>query len=205
MNPGTTGAISTPTFTPASRSWRTARSRCSGCAVPGSSADHAVSSTVGTLRYTVAPARLHMSARMSAVADDHRAFRHQTDRRAAVVQRFERSSRQLVVSFDRLIRIGRGPDRHLLALPGVVIELLPQDFDQVGLDEDDRRELVARSELELRLVAPGEAVVTGVGAAAIGIQRPVEGHPLHAVERRAAGDLLIAGSVGPQLRLVERR
>ena len=47
--PGTMGAISTPALMPASASSRTARSRCSGCAVPGSSVRQASSSTVGTL------------------------------------------------------------------------------------------------------------------------------------------------------------
>ena len=48
-SPGTIGAISTPALMPASTSSRTARSRCSGCAVPGSSIRQASSSTVGTL------------------------------------------------------------------------------------------------------------------------------------------------------------
>ncbi len=50
--PGTIGAMSTPTLMPASASSRTARSRCMGCAVPGSSARQASSSTVGTLMWT---------------------------------------------------------------------------------------------------------------------------------------------------------
>ena len=52
-NPGTIGFIRTPALMPASTSSRTARSRCSGGAVPGSSSSHACSSTVGTLMYTV--------------------------------------------------------------------------------------------------------------------------------------------------------
>ena len=47
--PGTIGAMRTPALTPASTSSRTARSRCSGWAVPGSRIRHASSSTVGTL------------------------------------------------------------------------------------------------------------------------------------------------------------
>ena len=39
-------------------------------------------------------------------------------------------------------------------------------------------------ELELRLVAAREAVVAAVRAAAIRVQRPVERHPLHRVQRR---------------------
>ena len=47
--PGTIGFIKTPALTPASTSSRTARSRWSGGAVPGSSFSHASWSTVGTL------------------------------------------------------------------------------------------------------------------------------------------------------------
>ena len=46
--------------------------------------------------------------------------------------------------------------------------------------------------LELHVVAAGEAVVAAVGAAAVRVERPVERHALDAVERRAAGDLLVA-------------
>ncbi len=48
--PGSSGAISTPQWMPASVSARTARRRCNGGAVPGSSRRHASSSMVGTLR-----------------------------------------------------------------------------------------------------------------------------------------------------------
>ena len=66
------GAIRTPALTPASRSVRTARSRCSGWAVPGSSARHASSSTVGTLRQTVQPADARQLGEQVRVAHDHR-------------------------------------------------------------------------------------------------------------------------------------
>ena len=51
--PGTIGLIRTPALMPASTSSLTARSRCSGGAVPGSSARHTSSSTHGTLMQTV--------------------------------------------------------------------------------------------------------------------------------------------------------
>ena len=50
VTPGTSGAISTPQWMPASASARTARRRWSGGAVPGSSRRQASSSTLGTLR-----------------------------------------------------------------------------------------------------------------------------------------------------------
>ena len=80
--------------------------------------------------------------------------------------------------FDRLIGVGRGAERHQLARPGRLVELAPQHLEEVDLDEDRRREVVARTELELGLVAAREAVVAGVGAAAIRVERPVERHSL---------------------------
>ena len=64
-NPGTIGAINTPTLRPASASSRTARRRWSGCAVPGSRVRHASSSTVGTLMQTVQRATFDNAASTS--------------------------------------------------------------------------------------------------------------------------------------------
>jgi hypothetical protein len=199
MKPGTTGAINTPTLTPASRSClqRVSRARLERrprCLVHRRDAQ--IDRGSGGLA--------HVGEDVP-VADDHRSLRDQADGRAAAVQRFERTARQLVVAFDWLVRIRRSADRHLLADPRVMVELIFQDLDQVRLHEDDRRELVPWPELELRLVAPGETVVAGVRTAAIGVQRPVEGHPLHAVQGRPAGDLLVASRVRSELGLVEGR
>src|SRR5262249_24356171 len=60
------------------------------------------------------------------VAHDHRALRHDADGRPARDERLDRSTRQLVVALDRLIRIGRGPERDLLARPRRLVELTPQ-------------------------------------------------------------------------------
>ena len=80
---------------------------------------------------------------------------------------------QLVVAFDRLIRIGGRAERHLVALPRRTIEFALKHLHEVALHEDDRRELVTRVQLELRVIPAGEAVVAGVRAAAVRIQRPV--------------------------------
>ena len=131
------------------------------------------------------------------VAHDHRALRDDPDRRAAVQQRGERSARELVVPLDRLVRIGRGAQRDRLAGPRRARELPREDLREVRLHEHDAREVVAGPQLELRLVPAGVAVVAGVRAAPVRVERPREGHALHAVEGRPAGDLLIAHVVGP--------
>jgi hypothetical protein len=92
--------------------------------------------------------------------------------------------------------VRRRADSHVVSVPGRAGELTSQHLDEVRLHEDHRGELVVRAELELRVVAACVAVVAGVRAAAIGIERPLEGHALHGVERRPALDLLISRRVG---------
>src|SRR4029434_8378693 len=51
------------------------------------------------------------------ISDDHRPFRHETNRRPSRCERFEAPSRQLVVPFNRLVRIGGGGGGGELAGP----------------------------------------------------------------------------------------
>ena len=106
--------------------------------------------------------------------------------------------------FDRLVRIRRGADRDELARPRRPIELAAQHVHHVALDENDGGELVVRVHLELHVVPAREAVVAAVGAAAIRVERPVEWHPAHRIERGTAGHLLIPCRVGAPLGLGER-
>ncbi len=108
------------------------------------------------------------------------------------------------MTFDRLIRVGGGADRNLLARPCGTIQLAHQDLDDVVLDENHRGELVARVHFELHVITAGEAVMTAVRAAPVRVEGPVERHAFDAVERGAAGDLLIARLIGARFRLGER-
>ena len=130
------------------------------------------------------------------VAHDHRSLGDQADRRGVLDQGFEHAPAEPVAALDRLIRIGGGAESDELAALRPA-ELPPQHVREVHLDEDDRRELVARVELQVRVVPAGEAVVAAVGAAAIRVQGPFERHAPHPVEGGAAGDLLVARIVGP--------
>ena len=58
------------------------------------------------------------------------------------------------------------------------------------------REFIVGVHLELDVIPAGKTVVAAVRAAAIGVQRPSERHPLDAVERRTADDFLIRRLVG---------
>ena len=123
VKPGTTGAISTPALTPASRSCRTARSRWSGCAVPGSSARQASSSTVGTLMQTVQPAPASMLREQSASRTTIGPLVTSPTGVRPASSASSEPARELVVPLDRLIRIGRGAERDLLARPRRLVEL----------------------------------------------------------------------------------
>ena len=143
--PGTIGAIRTPALTPASTSSRTARSRCSGCAVPGSSVPPRVfvdGRHAHVDRACARRARAPSSTSLSRTTIGPFVMRPNgvRPRASASIDR----ARQLVVPFDRLIRIGRGAERDLLARPRRPIELAREHLDEVLLHEDDRRELVVR-------------------------------------------------------------
>ena len=205
VKPGTTGAISTPALTPASRSWRTARSRCSGwrrARLERAPRFFVHRRHAHVDRAAVPPTDV---SKQIGIAHDHRPLGDQADGRPSGEQRLERTSRELVMTLDGLIRIGRGADGYLLANPRGFVELSAQHVDQVDLHEDDAREVIARSELELRLIPSGEAVVATVCAAPIRVQRPVEGHAFDAVQGRLAGDFLVARRIGPPLGFVQRR
>ena len=64
----------------------------------------------------------------------------------------------------------------------------------------DRR----HAHVELRVIAAGEAVVAAMGAAAIGVERPIERHPADRIQGRATGDFLIARAVGARVEADER-
>ena len=109
------------------------------------------------------------------------------------------------MTFNRLVGIGGGAEGHLLARPGRAIQLALQNLDEVSFHQNDRRELVVGVHLELHVVAPRETVMTAVRAAAVGIQRPVERHPLDTIESGTARDFLIPRLVGAPLRFGQRR
>ena len=96
-----------------------------------------------------------------------------------LAQRFERR-RASACSGPRSADSSRSPCRRRRSRPSTRAcrSSRAQHLDEVRLHEDDRRELVVRAQLELRVVAARVAVVAAVRAAAIRIQRPLERHPL---------------------------
>src|SRR5688572_14781484 len=130
------------------------------------------------------------------VAHDHWPLGDDADGTRRIPQGFERAARQFVGAFDWLIRVSRGAEADRLLRPRRLVELAAQHLDEVGLDENHRRELVVRIELEVRLVLPREAVVAAVRAAAIRVERPLhERHALAPIERGLAADFLVGGGI----------
>ena len=113
-----------------------------------------------------------------------------------VDQRLERSSCQAVVPLGRLVGVRGRPKCHQVTHRGPAHELPTQHLWKVDLHEDHGREVVARSHLELALVASGKAVVAAVCAPAVWVERPFERHPPYTVQGRAAPHLLVARVVG---------
>jgi hypothetical protein len=113
-----------------------------------------------------------------------------------VDQDLESAPRELVVALDRLIAVGGRADSHQIAGPRRAPQFAPQHLDDVGLDQDHRRELVVGIHLELLVVLARVAVVAAMGAAAVGVQGPVEGHAVGAVHGRPAHHFLVARLIG---------
>src|SRR5581483_4421608 len=99
-------------------------------------------------------------------------------------EHLEALARQPVMALDRLIWIGRGSDRHTLPAPGWFAQLAPQDLRQVALDEDDAREVVAGAEFQMPLVLSRVAILAGMSASTIRVERPLERHSHGLRERR---------------------
>jgi hypothetical protein len=140
-----------------------------------------------------------------AISYHHGPFGDNADRRGRLGQGFNRPTSESIAPLDRLIGIGRRAERHVFALPCRAIELTFEHLDEVALHQNHGRKLVAGIQLELRVIPSREAVVTGMRASAVRIQRPrEERHALHAVQRRPAIHLLIGGIVSPLFGLGER-
>ncbi len=203
--PGTMGAISTPAWTPASderthRAQPLQRMRCPGLERAPGIFVYGRHAHVDRARF----GRARVFEQDVDVAHDHRPLCDEAHRRPCARQCLDGAACQPVVSFDRLIWVGRRAERDLLARPRRPIELALQHVDEVPLDENDRRELVVGVHLELGVIAAGEAVVAGVRAAAVRVERPVERHPLDRVQGRSTVHFLVGRFIGPSLGLGQR-
>src|SRR5206468_1062064 len=81
-----------------------------------------------------------------------------------------------------LVGVGGRSDRDGFATPAPPGQLHPEDERSVDLDEDDPREVVARGQLEVGVIPPGETVMTAVRTPPVRIRAPPEPHPPDGVQ-----------------------
>src|SRR5262249_24888775 len=92
-----------------------------------------------------------------------------------------------VASLGRLVRVGRRPDRHLLASPRAPPELAPKDLGDVHLDADRAPVAVVGGAVGAALEAADVTEGAAMGTARVRVQRPRERHALDPVQSGAAG------------------
>ena len=123
------------------------------------------------------------------IAQHQRRFGDDADRMAGALQHFEDAAHDLVAPLDRLIRIGIGADGDDLRHVARRRQFALQQFRRVRLHEQLRFEIEPRRQPEIGVGRPRETIDAAVLAAAIGIDRAIEGN----VRRIVAGDDLAGG------------
>ncbi len=118
------------------------------------------------------------------IARDERRFGHDADRVAGLVQDFQDLAHDAVSPLDRLVGIGVGADRHRAHLIARLGEFLFEQRRRIGLGEQLRLEIEPRRQAHIGVRRPRETIGAAVLAAAIGVDRAVEGD----VRRLVAGD-----------------
>ena len=92
------------------------------------------------------------------------------------LQHFEDAAHDLIAPLDRLIRIGIGADGDDLGHIAGRRQFALQQLRRMRLHEQLRFEIEARRQAEIGVRRPGETIDAAVLAAAIGIDRAVEGN-----------------------------
>src|SRR3954447_14978876 len=98
------------------------------------------------------------------VAQQQRRLRQHRARVRRVAQRLPDPAHELVAPLDPLVRVGVGPHRDVLALPGRLRQLDPQHLGRIDLDDDLLLEVAARVEVQVGVGWAGEAVLAGMAA-----------------------------------------
>src|SRR5262245_1123961 len=108
------------------------------------------------------------------VAADQSRFRDQADRVAEFKADFKAFARELVISFERDVRIGSERKDQHVALPALLHELRAQQLRRANLGDDLSLEIGPRAEAEVLVRGPRETVRAGVRTTAIAIDRIIE-------------------------------
>ncbi len=169
------GATITAVGMPASLSWRTASRRFAGVAARGSMARAMRLSSVVTDSATLARPRSAMRCEDVDVAHDQRRLGHDADGMAGALQHLQDRARDLPLALDRLIGIGVGAERDGVGLIARMRQLALQQLGRVRLGVELGLEVEAGRVPEKAMGGTRVAVDAAVLAAAIGIDRAVEG------------------------------
>ena len=127
------------------------------------------------------------------IAPDERAARDDRGGGAGLRELDDARPGEAVAPFGRLVGVGRGADRHLLARPRAARELGAEHVGDVRLDADRAAVAVVGGPVGALLEGADVTERAAVDAAGVRVQRPGERHPLDAVERGAARLLAVLG------------
>src|SRR5262249_29625704 len=105
---------------------------------------------------------------------DERSACHDRERRPAGVELGEAGAREPEPAVGGLVRVGRGPERDLLALPRASGELAPEDLGDVRLDPDRASVAVVRGAVRTLLEVPDVAERAPVGTPHVRVERPTK-------------------------------
>ena len=120
------------------------------------------------------------------VAQDERAFGEDGEWIPARDEGAQDAAHQAVPTFDPLVGVRPRPHRDVFPLPPPRCELASKDLRCIDLHHDLRLEVAAGIHIQIGVGRSREAVHARVGAASVGVDRPVERHPAgHLVDHRA--------------------
>ncbi len=125
------------------------------------------------------------------VAPHERPAGDQRHRRAGAGELDDAGAREPVAPLRRLVRVGGGAERHLLALPRAACELPAQHLRHVHLHPDRAAVAVVRGPVGARLERADVTEGAPMHAPGVRVQRPGERHPPDPVQGAAAGLLEI--------------
>ena len=125
------------------------------------------------------------------VTDDQRSARDDRERLTEVAQDLDACAREPVAALCRLVGIRGSPDRDPLVARAGALELAPEHLGDVRLHPDRGAVAVVGGAVGTLLEPAHVAERAPVHAAHVGVERPLEGHALDAVERHLAGLLAV--------------
>ena len=173
---GMTGATITEVGTPAPASRRSASRRRAGVAARGSITRASLGSSVVTESATLTRPCARHARQDVEIAQHQRRFGDDADRMAGSARALRGCARMTrYAPFDRLIGIGVGADRDGASAHSPGRQFALQQLRRLRLDEQLRFEIEPGRKPEIGVGRSREAIDAAVLAAAIGIDRAVEG------------------------------